>query len=232
MHFANFRQLAAMALAWAVFLLAFDHHANGTTLRTYLAEVRGGATRPTSISEGDAPRVRLSMPHLCCTGCLDEVRAALKPLGWLGPPRLATEPPSIDDVATNPTESPVAHEIEFEVLDLAKADFAALDRTMRDTGLVPDRMEVYGMGHFRLEVELPHLCCGLCSKAIDEQVQRLLRKETQGRWLDSMTLNHVKKTAVIYARLNAVVDLLEVTRALAQAGFSARSIRILSGPES
>lgn len=232
MHFASPRKLIAMALAWALFLLAYDQHANPRPFATYWTEFKGSSTRPVVVSEGDTPRIRLSMPHLCCTGCLNDIRAALKPLTWLAPARLATEPPAVEEVAGTATDTTTAHEIEFDILDLTKANFVTLDQALRDTGLVPDRIEVFGMGHFRLEVELPHLCCTVCSRAVDEQLERLLRKETEGRWLDSMSMNHVQKTLVIYARLNAVVDLVELTRALEHAGFSAHAIRILTGPES
>ena len=232
MHFATTRNLTAMALAWALFLVAYDQHANPRPLSTYWAEFKGSSTRPTVISEGDTPRVKLSMPHLCCTGCLEEIRAALKPLTWLAPARLATEPPAIENVESTAVDATSAHEIEFDILDLTRANFVTLDRALRDTGLVPDRIEVFGMGHFRLEVELPHLCCKVCSRAVDEQLERLLRKETQGRWLDSISMNQVEKRVLIYARLNAVVDIVELTRSLEHAGFSAHAIRILTGPES
>jgi copper chaperone CopZ len=232
MHFATPRSLIAMVLAWAVFLVAYDQHANPRPVATYWAEFKGSSTRPTVVSEGDTPRVRLSMPHLCCTGCVSDIRAALLPLSWLAPTRLATEPPAVQDAEGTAEGATTAHEIEFDILDVTKANFVTLDRALSDTGLVPDRIEVFGMGHFRLEVELPHLCCTVCSRAVDEQLERLLRKETQGRWLDSVSMNHVKKTVTIYARLNAVVDLVEVTRALEHAGFSAQAIRVRTGPES
>jgi hypothetical protein len=228
MRFATPRQLIAMALAWALLLVSYDYHANPKPLSTYWAELKGSSTRPTVVSEGDTPRLKLSMPHLCCSGCLNDIRSALKPFTWLGPARIAAQPPPIDKASTLAT----ANEIYFDILDVTMADFVALDRALQDTGLVPERMEVSGMGHFRLEVELPHLCCTVCSTAVDEQLARLLRKETQSRWLDSMTTNHVKKTVVIYARLNSTVDIVELTTALAHAGFSAHAIRILTGPES
>jgi hypothetical protein len=230
MHFASSRNLIAIALGWAFFLVAYDQHANPRPLATYWAEFKGSSTRPTVVLGGDTPRVRLSMPHLCCTGCLDEIRAALKPLDWLAPARLTTEPPAIEAVEATAVEN-TAHEVEFDILDLRKADFVALDRALRDTGLVPDRIEVFGMGHFRLEVELPHLCCTVCSRAVDEQLERLLRKETQGRWLDSISMNHVQKIVTIYARLNSVVDVVELTKALEQAGFAAHTIRVTTDPE-
>jgi copper chaperone CopZ len=231
MHFAAPKTLVALALGWAIFLVAYDQHANPRPLSTYWAEFKGSSTRPTVVSEGDTPRIRLSMPHLCCTGCLDEIHASLKSLAWLAPARLATEPPAIDAVEASPATAETAHEIEFDILDLRKADFVALRRALEDSGLVPDRIELFGMGHFRLEVGLPHLCCTVCSKAVDQQLERLLRKETQGRWLDSLTMNHVEKTVTIYARLNSVVDVLELIRALDQAGFAAQTIRATTDPE-
>jgi hypothetical protein len=230
MHFATLKQLTAMALAWALCLVVYDQHANPRPFATYWAEFMGSSTRPTVVSEADTPRVRLSMPHLCCTGCLNDVRAALKPFAWLAPARLTTEPPAVesaegDDIAT-------AHEIDFDITDITKAEFVAMRRALEDTGLVPDKIELSGMGHFRLEVDLPHLCCKVCSRAVDQQLERLLRKETQGRWLDSMSMNYVKKTVLIYARMNSVVDVVELTTSLSHAGFSAHSIRILTGPES
>lgn len=229
MHFATPRQLIAIALAWALLLVAYDQHANPRPLATYWAELKGSSTRPTVVSEGDTPRVKLSMPHLCCSGCLNDIREALKPLTWLAPPRLATPPPPPN---TSPADGTTAQEIDFDIVDVTRADFVALHRALEDTGLVPDKIEISGMGHFRLEVELPHLCCTVCSKAVDEQLERFLRKETQGRWLDSMTTDHVKKTVVIYARMNAVVDIMELTTALAHAGFAAHTVRVLTGPES
>lgn len=244
MHFARPGQLIAMIFVWTLCLVAYDQHANPRSFATYWAEFRGSSTRPTVVSEGDTPRVKLSMPHLCCSGCLNEIRAALKPLTWLAPARLVKELATTEIAAESAggSESPpqaatsaedsTANEIEFEILDLPRADFSLLDQALHDTGLVPDRIEVSGMGHFRLEVELPHLCCKVCSRAVDDQLERLLRKETQGRWFDSMTMNHVKKTVTIYARMNAVVNLVELHKALAQAGFSAHSVRVLTGPES
>jgi len=44
-------------------------------------------------------------------------------------------------------------------------------------------------------------------------------------------MNQVDKTLVIYARLNAVVDLVDLTRALDREGLAAHAIRILTGPE-
>jgi hypothetical protein len=232
MHFAKTRNLVFMAIAWAIFLFAYDQHQNPRPLATYWAEFRGKSTRPTEISHTDTPRLRLSMPHLCCTGCLSEVRDALKQLTWLAPARLVTQPPPVEVAEAEGTNVSTAHEIEFDILDLNKANFVELDRALRESGLVADRVEVFGIGHYRLEVELPHICCSVCSRAVDEQLRSFLQKETQGRWVDSMTTDHIKKTVTIYARLNAVADMEELKRALDRSGFAAHSVKILTGPES
>jgi len=232
MHFASARQLVIVALVWAVLLVGYDQHANPRPFAAYWAEFKGSSTRPVVVSQEDTPRLKLSMPHLCCSGCLSDLRTALQPLAWLGAPRVAAEPPSIENAEAESPDIANANELDVEIVDLAKVDFVALARALEDAGLTADKIEIYGMGHFRLEVELPHLCCTVCSRAADEQLERLLRKEEQRRWFDSLTVNHVKKTVVIYARLNAVVDVVELTTALGRAGFSARSIRVVTGSES
>jgi hypothetical protein len=232
MHFATPRQLTVLIVAWALLLLAYDQHANPKPFATYWTEFKGSSTRPTVVSEGDTPRVRLSMPHLCCKESVDEIRTALAPLAWLAPARLDREPPAKGNAAAVAADAMSAYDIDFDIKDLSKANFVALEQAVRKTGFVPDRIEISGMGHFRLEVELPHLCCTVCSRAVDDQLERLIRQGARGRWLDSMTLDHDKKTVLIYARLNAVVDLVELDTALGRAGFLPGAIRVLTGPES
>src|ERR1700679_365234 len=110
MHFAKPRLLIAIAVMWAIFLVAYDQHANPRPFATYWAEFKGSSTRPTVVSVGDTPRVRLSMPHLCCTGCLNDVRAALKPLTWLAPAVLAADLPDVDHAADSSQDS-TSHDI-------------------------------------------------------------------------------------------------------------------------
>jgi hypothetical protein len=232
-HFATPRQLIALALAWAALLVVYDEHANPRPLARYWEEFLGGSTRPTVIAvteaaAGDKPRLRLSMPHLCCTGCLNDVRSALKGLSWLGPGRPANPPPEPDAAIADASNG---DEIDFDIWDLESADLVPLAGALAGAGLVPDKIEVSGIGHYRLDVSLPHLCCGACARTAGEPLERLLRKETQGRWLDSTALNETDKTLIVYARMNAVADIAELTTALGHAGFSAGSIRILTGPE-
>jgi hypothetical protein len=228
MHFATPRQLAAMALAWAALLVGYDQHANPRPLATYWAEFMGGSTRPTVLSENGAPRLKLSLSHFCCTDCVGDIRAALKPFVWLGPARVAVESPAAEAATADGSR---AREIEFDLVDPEKADFIALDRALRDVGLVAEKVEISGIGHYRLEVSLPHLCSSAGAESLDQPLERLLKKETQGRWLDSLSVNHDQKTVLVYARMNAVVDVVELATALGHAGFSPQAIRILTGPE-
>jgi hypothetical protein len=232
MHFATVRQLAAMILAWALFLIAYDQHKNPRSLEMIVSEFEGSSIRPRIVSVGDTPRVRLSFSHLCCAKGLEEVRAAVQPLAWLGPARADGDPPASGDGPGAASEFQKPYNIDFDILELADADFVALDRALRSTSLVPDRIEVSGMGHFRLELQLPHLCCTVCSRAVDDQLKRALRRDISGQWVDSMSLDPGQKTVTIYARLNSVVDVLELTRALGQSGFAASSIHVRTSPES
>jgi hypothetical protein len=213
MHFANARTLAAMVLAWTAFLLAYDQQANPKSLATYWDEVTARTTRSASDSSADRPQLRAIMPGLCCADCLGAAADVLGRFSWLGPPR------------------PVAgtHEVDFDLRDVEHADLGAINQALSSRGLVPDRVEVFGMGHFRLFVELGStFTCG----GVSDDLERLVRKESQDRWLDSIVMDpNDDRTMLVYPRLNAVVDLMDLTRGLGRAGLSIRSIEIRTGPE-
>ena len=165
MHFAKARNLAAMALAWALFLLAYDQHANPRPVATYWADFMGSLTRPTVLSEGGTPRLRLSLPHLCYVperhpGGARGANLA-RSRAWT-----PSQPPWKPPPRTRPT--PRRRTSSSLTSSIAQANFVALDAALRDAGSVPDRIEIFGMGHFRLEVELPR-CCTACSRAVDDQ---------------------------------------------------------------
>jgi hypothetical protein len=224
MHFAKLRNLFAMALAWALMLVAYDEHKNPRPLATYWAEFLGNSTRPTVVAHADAPQLRLAMPPLCGAECVDEIFHATRIFAWLGSGRVEQTPADHAEDAERT--------VEFDVLDLALADLAALEHALRDRGITPDRIELSGIGHGRLEVELPPACGRDCVAAIGDSLGSFVQRESQGRWADSLRVEPAKKIVTVYARMNAVVDIVELGRALAQAGFSARTIWIRTGPES
>jgi hypothetical protein len=216
MHFATLRQIVAMAIAWAAFLVAYDQHASPKPLADYWAGFKGSSTRPVVVSGADNPRLRLSMAHLCCKECVTAVGDALKSFSWLGPARPASELPDAED-------------IDIDIYDLDAAELVTLGRALAGAGLAPDKIEVSGIGHFRFDVSLPSVCCG-AERTLDEPFERFLRKETQGRWLDSVSVSG-DRSLLVYARMNATADVVELTTALGRAGFAPHEIRILTGPE-
>src|SRR5271165_4154762 len=171
MHFASTRQLIAIAVTWALLLLAYDQHKSPRPFSAYWKEFLGGSTRPEASAATDRPHLKVSMPHLCCTGCLSDVRTAIEPLHWLGTPQVAAEPPSIEHVEEVSKDPTYTNQLDVDITDLGAADFVAFDQALRSAGLAADKIEVSGLGHFRLEVELPHMCCGVCSKAADDHLE-------------------------------------------------------------
>jgi uncharacterized protein DUF559 len=51
--------------------------------------------------------------------------------------------------------------IEIKAEDIARMDFMALDRALRDAGFVAEHVEFGGIPHTRLEAHVRHLCCNL-----------------------------------------------------------------------
>src|SRR5207244_2634885 len=77
--FPSTRQIVLMTLLWVASLLSIDFWKNPRPLRDVW--VKPGQHGPRTLIK--APHVSLWMNHMCCSGCLDEVRAALKTLPWV-----------------------------------------------------------------------------------------------------------------------------------------------------
>lgn len=213
MHFANARTLAVMIAAWTFFLVAYDQHVHPKPLAAYWAEIRGAKARRATDSSADRPQLRLTMPPLCCEDCLGATRSALGRLAWLGPARPVADRPALD----------------LDILDVEQAELAGVERMLVLHGLAPDAIEVFGMGHFRLSVELGGSFA--CSGGVDD-FERLVRKESSDRWLDSIVSTPGDaRTMLVYPRLNAVVDLMDLTRGLGRAGLTIRTIELRTDPE-
>jgi hypothetical protein len=211
MHFANARSLTIMIVAWLVLLGAYDQHANPRPLSAYWDEFTASKPKRVEESTSDHPRLRVVMPRLCCEDCVGAVADTLRRFEWLGPA----------DVR--------AREVLFDIRDAEHADLAAIDVALSSRGLVPDSVELFGLGHFRLGVELGSTfsCAG-----VSEDYERFIRKESQDRWLDSIVVNPKDdRSMLVYVRLNAIVDVMDLSRGLARAGLAIRSIEIRTGPE-
>jgi hypothetical protein len=230
MKFASVTQIVVLALVSCAALFALDVVKNPQLWH---------ATPAAAAAPEKGQRLTLWMNHLCCTGCLDNVRQALTGVAALDmanastPPQLLTQDQA-DHMKTSLPD--YGNKIEIPIADLAKLDFVALDRALRDKGMVPARMEISGVEHFRIEAKLPHLCCGMCERATTEQVDFLKAKAAGGqfRWLDSLSVDHQKQTIIAYARYlqpGKTMDVGEFLIGLNAIGYAPSSVQVVVGED-
>ncbi len=189
-------QITALTVGWLAVLMIIDVAKN-----RHLWPCIWGAqpSPPTSVP------LSLWINHLCCSGCLADVRAALGTLPWIEPEAVRTRQqklPTAEEAEAQGPAGEYAGWVDVQVKDPGLIDFVAVDRALRDKGLVASRMEFGGVPHFRLEAEVAHLCCGVCKEAA-QRVTELSRAVTTGRllWVDSVTADRAtKKRVVVYAR--------------------------------
>jgi hypothetical protein len=227
MTFATTKQLVLMTLVWALALFGIDYAKNPRTLDELLAPPGASST-----AGGGAPVITLYMNHLCCSGCLSDVTAALASFKGI-----AVKTPSVESQdEANARETPGTYfgkEIELEVADLRYVDFMQVDRALRDAGLVATRMELRGPRHYRLEATLSHVCCKACALGAKEGLELTRGLKSQGRfkWLDSFDVQKEKRLVVANARYDAVADVGEFLGALNHAGFQPSSIFAMTNAE-
>jgi hypothetical protein len=223
MTFASVKQILAMIALTCMGLYALDYYKNPQLWHrgSVMASPEGG------------PRLSLRMNHLCCTGCLDDVRKALAGTPGVdlakatGPTELLTQTAANMQNASLPD---YGNAVELPITDLDALDLVAVDRALRDKGFVAGRIELSGVRHFRLEAALDHLCCGMCDRSISERMGFLkARGQGQLKWLESVMVEHEKKTVVAYARFlepGKTVDVAEFLSGLNYLGFEPHSLRI------
>jgi hypothetical protein len=225
MKFATVRQIVILTLVWCAALFALDYFKN--------PHLWGKTVPPEMSAEG--LHVDLWMSHLCCTGCLSDIRAAIADVPGLGTPTVVGK-----DLITQSQADTASEVNEYEnmvrvpVNDLAKVDFVAIDNVLRAKGLLARRMEFGGVAHFRVEAELNHLCCGLCEKATYEGLTYLKARGLGGqfKWLDSVNVDKLKKKVIIHARYlepGKTIDVAELIMGLGYVGYAPGSVRILLG---
>jgi hypothetical protein len=227
MRFATARQAILLIAFTCLALYALDYYKNPQLWRS--------RSQPATSSESH-PELIIWMNHLCCSGCLDDVRQALAGLPGMnvthvtGPKELLSQSEANVSKTTLPD---YGNQVELPITDLKVLDLVALDRALRDKGFVAGRMELRGVEHFRLEAVLDHLCCGMCDRAIQERVAFLKAKGMGGqfKWLDSVTLDHERKSIVAYARFlepGKSVDVAEFMSGLNYLGYEPHSLRIVA----
>jgi copper chaperone CopZ len=220
MTFASTRTLVILTVIWAAALFGIDYWKNPRGAEALFTPPKMGEVRAS-----DKPVIKLWMNHMCCTGCLADVTKALENI-----PRIKVKQVDLESQSQAETEAPdkakdYGHEIELELSDL-RVDFMAIDRALRDAGLVAERMMLSGPRHYRLNAEMKHICCGLCSTGMKEglEITKGLKSQGHFKWLDSFDVDKQKKLVVAYARYDAVADVSELILALNHIGFQPTSI--------
>jgi hypothetical protein len=228
---SNTKQIVAMTLIWAATLFAVDYIKQPRPLAILFGmsrEAFGDAVRPAN------PTITLWINHLCCSGCLDDLRAALRPLTWVD--KVDLDKDTLGRRATNGRDQALNDfsnrvQIEVKAVNLAQADFVALDRAVRNAGLFAEHIEFGGIPHARLDAYVPHLCCNLCKVAIVEGVNitRQLAGGNDFKWLDSIDVNSPRKTVTAYTRYNSSVDVGQFIAALNHLGLTPATLTVSRG---
>jgi len=225
MKFASVKQIILLTAITCVGLFGLDYYKNPQLWHSK----SGSMARP-------GVRLTLWMNHLCCLGCLADVRQALAEIPGIDvanatdPKQLLTQAEANMQGASLPE---YGNAVELPISALEKLDLVAVDRALRDKGFVAGRMELSGVEHFRLEALLEHLCCGMCDRSIQERVAFLKAKGSAGqlKWLDSVTVDHEKKTVAAHARFlepGKTVDVVEFLSGLNYLGYEPSSLRIIA----
>jgi hypothetical protein len=219
-------QMIVMTVVWLAVLLVIDYTKN-PHLRA-ADPVATAATRTNGLA--------LWINHLCCTGCMGDVRSALAGLPWVDPEQIRAREHVIsrEQADEHPTpQSDYGGWVDVGVTSVAAIDFVEIDRALREKGMVASRMEFSGPQHFRLEAKVHHLCCGMCRDATD-RIPTLDRARMRLRWVDSVTSDRASQKVTVHARYQeagAPIDVADLLGALDEVGLPAMSLHILADAE-
>src|SRR5437667_8353811 len=179
----------------------------------------------------DEPTIRLWLNDLSCGGCLTELEKALSAVRWLGTPKVLEKPPTAEQApgAVNEQRQQVVVEIEVPEKNLRDVDFVAVLAALRKAGFAAAQMEFSGLSHYGLEADLAPMCSPACAEGTREAMDDLVRaSKPKGwfRWLDSYSVDGVNASLVIYPRMGATVDVMEVLGAINTIGFEPGALTV------
>jgi len=222
--FASFRQIVILIVLTAGLLFGIDRVKN-----PHHAAVPGepmAASVPT-----DEPTIRLWLNDLSCGGCLTGLEKALSAVPWLGTPKVLEKPPTAEQApgAVDEHRQRVVVEIKVPEKNLRDVDFVAVLAALRKAGFAAAQMEFSGLPHYGLEADLAPLCSPACVEGTREAMDDLVRaSKPKGwfRWLDSYRVDGVNEALVIYPRMGATVDVMEVLGAINAIGFEASALTL------
>lgn len=236
MKFSNAKQIIGLLVAWAVALLVIDEIKDPRPLTQILG--KPPAIDPATNLKN--PHLTIFLNHLCCTGCLGDVREALAKLTWLGTVIIPDEQNLLPQEKAGGTDvtaaslSAYGNRLEVDIKQVDAIDFVALEKALREVGFIAERIDFGGIRHFRLEAELNHVCCDLCAKAAQqglEIAQALRANGASIKWLDSVQVSKEKKKIVAHARYDAVVDVVDFMNVLGHIGYAPSSLTVQADSE-
>src|SRR5438445_3712260 len=192
-----------------------------------------GEPMAASVATGK-PTIRLWLNDLSCGGCLSGLEKALSAVPWLGTPKVLEKVPTIEQAeqtpgAVNEQRQQVVVEIEVPEKNLRDVDFVAVLAALRKAGFAAAQMEFSGLSHYGLEADLAPMCSPACAEGTREAMDDLVRaSKPKGwfRWLDSYRVDAVNDALVIYPRMGATVDVMEVLGAINSIGFEASALTL------
>jgi hypothetical protein len=222
---ASSPQILAMAVAWLGVCMGIDFTFN-RHLWTDKVEVSGKTA------------LALRINHLCCTGCLDDVKKALQSLPWLKDAPMSVREGSLKTQEQAEVAGPAADYggwLDIDVKDLNQIDFVAIAQALRGEGMVASQMQFGGVRHFRFEAQVRHLCCGMCTNAC-ERMPELARTRQSGRlkWLDSVVAERATGKVTVHARYlepDDRIDVAELMGAMDEIGLPPFSLKIVTSAE-
>jgi len=225
--FASFRQIVILIALTAGLLFGIDRVKN-----PHRAAVPG-EPMAASVATGK-PTIRLWLNDLSCGGCLSGLEKALSAVPWLGTPKVLEKVPTIEQAeqtpgAVNEQRQQVVVEIEVPEKNLRDVDFVAVLAALRKAGFAAAQMEFSGLSHYGLEADLAPMCSPACAEGTREAMDDLVRaSKPKGwfRWLDSYRVDAVNDALVIYPRMGATVDVMEVLGAINSIGFEASALTV------
>lgn len=225
-RFASSAQILGLAIVWLGACMGIDF--------TFNRHLWAGTVEapPASVP------LSLRINHLCCTGCLDDVRKALETLPWLKDAPMKVREGNLRTQEQADVAGPAGDYggwLDIQVAELGQIDFVAIEEALRSEGLIASQMQFGGVRHFRLEGHVRHMCCGMCKDAA-QRMPELGKTRAAGRlrWLDSVTAERSGGKVAFHARYLEPGDRIDVTELLAamdEIGLPPFSLKVVVGAE-
>lgn len=223
---ASNAQILAMAVVWLAACMGIDY--------TFNRHLWAGTVEapPASVP------LSLRINHLCCTGCLDDVKSALAELPWLKDAPMTVREGNLRTQEQADVAGPAGDYggwLDIAVAHLGQIDFVAIDHALRAKGLLASQMQFGGVRHFRLEAMVRHMCCGMCKDATERMLELgKLKQAGRLRWLDSVTAERATGKLVIHARYlepDERIDATELLAAMDEIGLPPFTVKVVVGAE-